>query len=65
VSNFLLIKQIFNKQRILSWFIFAAVPALLFYGIAIEVLSSAGFSLGYRKRPGAADGAVQLSRVCF
>jgi len=45
VSNFLLIKRIFSTQRILSWFIFAAVPALLFYGIAIEVLSSAGFSL--------------------
>ncbi len=45
MSNFLLIKRMFSTQRILSWFIFAAVPALLFYGIAIEVLSSAGFSL--------------------
>jgi hypothetical protein len=38
-------KRVFSTRRILSWFIFAAVPALLFYGIAIEVLSSAGFSL--------------------
>lgn len=38
-------KRVFSTQRILSWLIFAAVPALLFYGIAIEVLSSAGFSL--------------------
>jgi len=45
VSNFVLMKRIFSTQRILSWFFFAAVPALLFYGIAIEVLSSAGFSL--------------------
>jgi hypothetical protein len=45
VSNFLLLKRIFNARRILYWFIFAALPALLFYWIAIEVLSSAGFSL--------------------
>ena len=45
MSNFLLIKRIFSTQRILPWFIFAAVPALLFYGIALEVMSSAGFSL--------------------
>jgi hypothetical protein len=45
VSNFLLLKRIFNARRIFYWLIFAAVPALLFYGIAIEILSSAGFSL--------------------
>jgi len=45
VSNFLLLKRIFNARRILYWFVFAAVPATLFYGIALEVMSSAGFSL--------------------
>jgi len=45
VSDFLLLKRVFSTRRVLSWFIFAAAPALLFYGIAIEVLSSAGFSL--------------------
>jgi len=45
VSDFLLLKRVFSTRRILSWFIFAAVPAMLFYGIAIEVLSSAGFTL--------------------
>lgn len=45
MSNFLLLKQVFSTRRALSWFIFAAVPAVLFYGISIEVLSSAGFSI--------------------
>ena len=45
MSNFLLLKRIFNARRILYWFVFAAVPATLFYGIALEVMSSAGFSL--------------------
>lgn len=45
MSKFLLLKRVFSKRQILSWFIFAALPAMLFYGIAIEVLSSAGFSL--------------------
>ncbi len=29
----------------LLWFIFAAIPALLFYVISLQVMSSAGFSL--------------------
>jgi hypothetical protein len=45
VSNLLLWKRVFSTRRILSCFIFAAVPAMLFYGLSIEVLSSAGFSL--------------------
>ena len=45
MSDFLLLKRVFSTRRVLSWFIFAAVPAMLFYGIAIEVLSSAGFTL--------------------
>ena len=45
MSNFLLLKRIFNARRILYWFVFAAVPATLFYGVALEVMSSAGFSL--------------------
>lgn len=45
MSDFLLLKQVFSTRRVLSWFIFAALPAMLFYGIAIEVLSSAGFTL--------------------
>lgn len=45
MSNLLLWKRVFSTRRILSCFIFAAVPAMLFYGLSIEVLSSAGFSL--------------------
>jgi len=44
VSNFVLPKRVFSKRRILSWLVFAAVPAMLFYGLSIEILSSAGFS---------------------
>lgn len=45
MSNLLLLKGIFSARRILYWFAFALVPAALFYGIALEVMSSAGFSL--------------------
>ena len=45
MSNFLLLKRVFSRRRILSLFFYAAVPAILFYGISIEVLSSAGFSI--------------------
>jgi hypothetical protein len=45
VSDFLLLKRVFSKRRVLSCFVFAAAPALLFYGLSIEVLSSAGFGL--------------------
>jgi hypothetical protein len=45
VSDFHLLKRVFNTRRILTWFVIAAVPAMLFYGISIEVLSSAGFTL--------------------
>ena len=40
-----LLKQVFSKRRILAWLIFAAVPALLFYGISIEILTSSGLSV--------------------
>lgn len=43
--NLLFLKQVFTRRRILSWLIFAAIPALLFYAISVEVLSSAGFTL--------------------
>ncbi len=43
--DILLLKRIFNARRILYWFVFAVVPATLFYVIALEVMSSAGFSL--------------------
>jgi hypothetical protein len=45
VSNFLLLQRIFSARRIITWLVCAAIPALLFYGISIEVLSSAGFTL--------------------
>ena len=41
----LLLKQVFSKRRILGWLIFAAVPAVLFYGISIEIMTSSGFSI--------------------
>ncbi len=45
MSKLFLLKRIFNARGILSWLIFAAVPAMLFYVIALEVMSSAGFGL--------------------
>lgn len=45
MSNFLLLKRIFNARQIFLWAIFAAIPALLFYAVSLEVLTSAGFSL--------------------
>jgi hypothetical protein len=61
VSDFLLLKRVFSTRRILSWLIFAAVPAMLFYGISIEVLSSAGFSLKEIIR----DPAQQMGQSSF
>jgi hypothetical protein len=61
VSDFLLLKRVFSTRRILSWFIFAAIPAMLFYGISIEVLSSAGFSLKEIIR----DPAQQMGQSSF
>ena len=45
MSYLLLFKRVFSTRRIFSCFLYAVVPAILFYGISIEVLSSAGFSL--------------------
>ena len=43
--DFLLLKQVFSKRRILAWLICAAIPAILFYGISIEIMTSSGFSI--------------------
>lgn len=45
MSNFLLFKRIFNTRQIFYWAIFAAIPAMLFYAVSLEVMTSTGFSL--------------------
>ena len=45
MSNFLLSKRIFNTRQIFCWAIFAAMPAMLFCAVSLEVMTSAGFSL--------------------
>lgn len=41
---FLLLKQIFTPEKILRYVFIAGIPSLLFYGLSLIGLSSAGFS---------------------
>lgn len=45
MSYFITLQQIFISKKILRYIFFAALPAVLFYGFSLIVLSTAGFQI--------------------